>query len=102
MNEGAHDPSIDSPWCSMTSMQASKTHLDMMPVEMRELYLPPATKPEKFELGKPVKGRNEPIAIGAVAWVIHQLQPEISFDVLVGTIWKNTVDLFKLEDLDRT
>jgi TatD DNase family protein len=83
----------------MTSTQASKARLDKLPVTLRDLYLPQATRPEKFEHGKPVKGRNEPTSVGAVAWVIHQLHPSIAFEVLVETVWKNTVDLFKLQEL---
>ncbi|EPQ60510.1 Mg-dependent DNase, partial [Gloeophyllum trabeum ATCC 11539] len=58
----------DAPWCSMTSTHASKKHLDALPTELRGLYFSSAVQPEKFVQGKSVKGRNEPAAIGGVAW----------------------------------
>ncbi|KIY70156.1 Mg-dependent DNase [Cylindrobasidium torrendii FP15055 ss-10] len=95
----------DAPWCTMTSTHASKAHLDALPQEYRALYLPPSTKPEKFEQGKAVKGRNEPTAIGAVAWVVHQLHAEgeeanqvPTFEEAVEKVWANTVELFGLND----
>ena len=84
----------------MTSTQASKLYLDSLPARLRALYLPPARQHERFELGSPVKGRNEPIAIGGVAWVIHRLHPEVPFLELTEGAWKNTIDLFKLDELN--
>ncbi|KAI0320452.1 Mg-dependent DNase [Amylostereum chailletii] len=89
----------DAPWCSMTSTHASKQHLDALPAPLRLLYLPPPTKPENFVRGKPVKGRNEPAAIGAVAWVYHQQREAKSFEDTVETAWRNTVELFGLHEL---
>jgi TatD DNase family protein len=89
----------DAPWCSMTSMHASKAHLDRLPANLRSLYFPDATRSENFVPGKPVKGRNEPMAIGGVAWVLHRLHPQVPFHELTELAWKNTVDLFKLEEL---
>jgi len=89
----------DAPWCSMTSTHASKSHLDALPVSLRSRFLPPATKPENFVPGKPVKGRNEPIAIGAVAWVIHRLNVGVPFEKVTEKAWKNTVELFQLDEL---
>lgn len=83
----------------MTSTHASKSHLDALPASLRSLYLPAATKPESFVLGKPVKGRNEPTAIGAVAWVIHRLNEGVPFEKVTEKAWKNTVELFQLEEL---
>jgi len=62
----------DSPWCSLTGGHASKNYLTTLPPNLKALYLPDGTKPEKFEEGKAVKGRNEPCSIGAIAWVISQ------------------------------
>jgi TatD DNase family protein len=84
----------------MTSTHASKTHLDSLPSSLRSLYLPPATQPERFVLGKAVKGRNEPMAIGAVAWVIHRLNEGIPFEKVTEKAWKNTIELFQLEELE--
>ncbi|KAF8898916.1 hypothetical protein BD779DRAFT_1486210 [Infundibulicybe gibba] len=92
----------DAPWCSMTSTHASKPHLETLPASHRQLYLPSAMKPENFVHGKPVKGRNEPCAVGGVAWVVHQLQsPPVPFEKVTEKAWKNTVELFGLrEDLE--
>ncbi|KAJ7275206.1 Mg-dependent DNase [Mycena haematopus] len=88
----------DAPWCSMTGGHASKQHLTSLLPSLRESYFPPSTKPENFSLGKPVKGRNEPSAVGGVAWVIHKIH-DVSLATLTETAFKNTVDLFAL-DLD--
>ncbi len=64
-------------------------------------------------MGKPVKGRNEPIAIGGVAWVIYSLHrkareealaqgqqmEEIPYWKIVQKAYKNTIGLFKLDEL---
>jgi len=89
----------DAPWCSMTSTQASKPHLDGMPDSYRSLFFPTSCRPEKFVKGQTVKGRNEPCAIGGVAWVVHILTGA-PFEKVVEKAWKNTVDLFQLEGLD--
>ena len=83
----------------MTSTHASKTHLDTLPASLRSIYLPPATKPEAFEAGKPVKGRNEPTAVGAVAWVVHKLNDGVPFEKVTEKAFKNTVELFQLHEL---
>lgn len=49
--------------------------------------------------GQAVKGRNEPCAIGGVAWVIHRLN-DVPFENVVEKAWKNTVTLFGLEELN--
>jgi len=56
-------------------------------------------KPEKFEEGKAVKGRNEPCSIGAVAWVVSQVKG-IPLDEVAQSAWKNTVEVFGLQELD--
>ncbi|KAK7695315.1 hypothetical protein QCA50_002505 [Cerrena zonata] len=89
----------DAPWCSLTSTHASKQHLDSLPASLRAAYFPLATRPEAFVYGKPVKGRNEPTAIGGVAWVVHKLNPDIPFEKITEKAWKNTVGLFGLEEL---
>ncbi|KAI0715392.1 Mg-dependent DNase [Earliella scabrosa] len=89
----------DAPWCSMTSTQASRPHLASLPPSLNSLYFPQATKPESFVYGRPVKGRNEPAAIGGVAWVVHRLNEGIPFDKVTEKGWKNTVELFGLTEL---
>jgi TatD DNase family protein len=91
---------LDAPWCSMTTTQASRAHILTLPPSLNSLYFPPATKPESFVHGKPVKGRNEPMAIGGVAWVVHKLHEGTSFEEVTETAWRNTVELFGLEELN--
>ena len=89
----------DAPWCSLTSTHASKKHIDTLPASLKSAYFPPATKPEQFVYAKPVKGRNEPTATGGVAWVVHKLNPGVPFEKITEKGWKNTVDVFGLEEL---
>jgi TatD DNase family protein len=62
----------DAPWCSLTGGHASRAHLGTLPLHLHDLYIPPATQPDRWQEGKAVKGRNEPCAIGAVAHVVAQ------------------------------
>ncbi|KAF7306770.1 Deoxyribonuclease tatd [Mycena indigotica] len=89
----------DAPWCSMTGGHASKEHLASLPQSLRDVYFPPAARPEQFTTGKAVKGRNEPCAIGGVAWVIHKLHG-VPFDKVVAKAFKNTCELFGLDDIE--
>jgi len=86
----------DAPWCSMTSTHASKEHLDALPASLRSCYFPAAVRPESFIAGKAVKGRNEPCAIGGVAWVVHRLNDSIPFERVAEMVYDNTVQLFSL------
>lgn len=83
----------------MTSTHASKRALNTLPLTLKDIYFPPATKPESFIPGKPVKGRNEPCAIGGVAWVVKALHPDVSYEDVVEKAWRNTVDVFSLNEL---
>ena len=83
----------------MTTTHASRTCLDSLPANLNALYFPQATKPEAFVYGKPVKGRNEPTAIGGVAWVVHRLHQDIPFEQMTEKVWKNTIELFGLNEL---
>jgi TatD DNase family protein len=56
------------------------------------------SRPDKFKLGKSLKGRNEPSSIGAVAFVIHQLI-QVGYDTVVKAAWRNTVEVFALHEL---
>ena len=82
----------------MTSTHASKQHLSSLPADLSALYFPPATKPESFVSGRPVKGRNEPSAIGGVAWTVSRLHPEATFEQVAEAAWKNTVEVFALKE----
>ncbi|OJT02743.1 hypothetical protein TRAPUB_6737 [Trametes pubescens] len=64
-----------------------------------KIMLETATKPESFVYGRPVKGRNEPGAIGGVAWVVHKLSEGASFEQVTEKAWKNTVEVFGLAEL---
>ena len=84
----------------MTTTQASRAHLTSLPASLNSLYFPQATKPESFVHGKPVKGRNEPCSIGGVAWVVHKLNEDTSFEEVTEKAWTNTVTLFGLAELN--
>ncbi len=88
----------DAPWCSMTSTHASRRHIDSLPADLRELFVPPAVRAEAFVPGRPVKGRNEPSAVGCVAWVVHKVN-EVPFEEIVEQGWRNTIELFGLKEL---
>ncbi|KAJ3482396.1 hypothetical protein NLI96_g7017 [Meripilus lineatus] len=91
----------DSPWCSLTTTHASRRHIQTMPASLSSKYFPkPVPRPEAFAYGKPVKGRNEPTAIGGVAWVVHCLHETIPFERITERAWKNTVELFDLHELN--
>lgn len=60
---------LDAPWCSCTSTHASKGLLDSLPADLRDLYLPAATKPEKFQAGKPVEGSSWELAVSVLSVV---------------------------------
>ncbi|KAF8560215.1 Mg-dependent DNase [Imleria badia] len=89
----------DAPWCSMKSTHASKGHLDALPASLRSRYFPAAVRPESFVPGKAVKGRNEPSSIGGVAWVVYRLNDTIPFERVTEIVYKNTVQLFPLDEL---
>ncbi|OBZ78767.1 putative deoxyribonuclease TATDN1 [Grifola frondosa] len=87
----------DSPWCSFTSNHASKSHLSSLPPSLSQLYFPPSAK--TYIPGKAIKGRNEPTTIGGVAWVIHRLNEGIPYERVTERAWKNTIQLFGLNEL---
>ena len=72
-----------------------------MPANLRSIYLPRPVKPEKYKDGSTVAGRNEPAAIGGVAWVMHSLLG-VSFQELTEQAWKNTVEVFGIELKEET
>ncbi|KAH9037184.1 hypothetical protein EDB85DRAFT_623980 [Lactarius pseudohatsudake] len=86
----------DALWCSMTSTHASRRHIDTLPADLCKLYLPLAIREEVFVTRRPVKGRNEPSAIGVLAWVAHKVKEEVSFHEFVEQGWRNTTELFGL------
>ncbi|KAG8955506.1 hypothetical protein FRC00_005400 [Tulasnella sp. 408] len=85
----------DAPWCSLTSTHASSAHLKTLPKPLSDVFFPASSK--TFVEGKMVKGRNEPNAIGGVAWVVAKLHG-VTLEEVAEAAWKNTCDLFALED----
>jgi TatD DNase family protein len=81
----------------MTSTHASKPLLETLPASLKAKYFPPSTNSTSFVMSKPVKGRNEPSAIGGIAWVIHRLNEEVPFEKVTEKVYKNTVQLFGLQ-----
>ncbi|KAG8909748.1 hypothetical protein FRC01_006743 [Tulasnella sp. 417] len=85
----------DAPWCSLTSTHASAAHLKTLPKPLSDVFFPPSSK--TFVEGKMVKGRNEPNAIGGVAWVVAKLHG-VTLEEVAEAAWKNTCELFALGD----
>ena len=56
-------------------------------------------KKEKFAEGKGVKGRNEPLATGQVAWVVSQLKGT-SLEEVAKITTENSMRLFGLSEVD--
>ncbi|KAG8905582.1 hypothetical protein FRB99_008640 [Tulasnella sp. 403] len=85
----------DAPWCGMKPTQASNAHLKTLPKALSDIYFPPATK--EYTPGNMIKGRNEPNAVGGVAWVIARLKG-VRLEEVTEAVWKNTVELFGLDE----
>lgn len=83
----------------MTSTHASRRLLADMPNTLSSMYFPPASKAEKHDPERAVKGRNEPCAIGGVAWVISRLHAEdnITMGDVVEQTFANTVHMFGID-----
>ncbi|KAG9054876.1 hypothetical protein FS842_003913 [Serendipita sp. 407] len=89
----------DAPWCSLTGGHASKEHLTLLPSHLRNLYAPLNRQPDRWEEGKAVKGRNEPCAIGLVAFVVARLKG-VSLNEVAEHAWRNTIACFGLHELE--
>ena len=85
----------DAPWCSMNASHSSNTHIRSLPRELSDKYFPATSK--TYEEGKMVKGRNEPNAIGGVAWTVSRLK-KVPMDEVADWAWRNTVDVFGIEE----
>lgn len=89
----------DCPWCEIRPSHASFPLLSSLCTSpyasLKDVYIPTGTKKEKWTLGKPVKGRNEPLATAQVAWVVAQLKG-ISLEEVAAQTYKNSVELFGL------
>ncbi|GAA5869631.1 hypothetical protein JCM8547_005090 [Rhodosporidiobolus lusitaniae] len=89
----------DAPWCSIRPTHASAPYLATLSFSeehkhLKELYIPPEKKKEKWVEGCMVKGRNEPCTTGQVAWVVAQLKG-VSVEEVEEVTRKNTLALFK-------
>ena len=89
----------DCPWCEIRPSHASSEHLKSLPEELREIYTVPMVKKEKFAEGKGVKGRNEPLATGQVAWVVSRLKGT-SLEEVAKVTTENSMRLFGLSEVD--
>ncbi|GAA6022840.1 hypothetical protein JCM8202_003736 [Rhodotorula sphaerocarpa] len=88
----------DAPWCQIRPSHASHPLLDEFLKRpdyshLRERYLVPDVKKEKFVRGKAVKGRNEPNATSQVACVLAALHG-VSLEEVADQTRKNTLALF--------
>ena len=79
----------DGPWCEMRASQASAKYKEGVPP------LPKAVKKEKWEKEFMVKGRNEPVAITHVAWVVAQIKG-IKVEEVCEAAWRNSIEMFGL------
>ena len=79
----------DGPWCEMRASQASARYKEDAPP------LPKAVKKEKWEKKFMVKGRNEPVAITHVAWVIAKVKG-LSIEDVCEAAWRNSTQMFGL------
>ena len=85
----------DAPWCSLNATHASNAHLKSLPKPFSDVFFPPSAK--SYVPGKTIKGRNEPCAIGGVAWVMAKLKG-LSLEEVSEAAWKNTLEVFGLEE----
>lgn len=85
----------DCPYCEIRPSHASHAHLSSLPPYLSALYKPEAVKKEKFVEGKAVRGRNEPVGTGLVAWVVAQLKG-VSLEEVAEVTTRNARELFGL------
>ncbi|KAH9813316.1 hypothetical protein DFH28DRAFT_975482 [Melampsora americana] len=89
----------DCPWCEIRPSHASFKLLIDLPKEFEFECI----KKEKFEpqqsSSKLIKGRNEPCRMIQIGWVVSKLM-KIELEDLVRMVWKNSMDLFQLDQLD--
>ena len=79
----------DGPWCEMRPSQASARYKE------DALPLPRGVKKEKWEKDFMVKGRNEPVAITHVAWVVAKVKG-VSIEYVCEAAWRNSIQMFGL------
>lgn len=79
----------DGPWCEIRPSHASSQYLKDGP------QAPKSVKKEKWERGRLVKGRNEPVTIPQVAHVIAKVK-KIPVEEVCQAAWQNSVEMFGL------
>ena len=79
----------DGPWCEMRPSHASAKYKDGAP------SLPKSVKKEKWEAGAMIKGRNESVTIGHVAYVVAKVK-ELSVEEVAKAAWANSISMFDL------
>lgn len=79
----------DGPWCEMRPSQASAALTRDAPP------LPKSVKKEKWTEETMVKGRNEPCAIGHVAWAVAKVKG-LGVEEVVEAAWRNSIRMFGL------
>lgn len=79
----------DGPWCEMRASHASAKYKEGAPP------LPKGVKKEKWEKDCMVKGRNEPVAITHVAWVVARVKG-VNVEEVCEAAWRNSTQMFGL------
>lgn len=79
----------DGPWCEMRASHTSAKYKEDAPA------LPKGVKKEKWEKDCMVKGRNEPVAITHVAWVVAKVKG-LSVEDVCEAAWRNSIQMFGL------
>ena len=83
----------DGPWCEMRPSHASAKYKE------GAAALPQAIKKEKWEKEYMVKGRNEPVAITHVAWVVAKVKG-LDVEEVCDAAWRNSIRMFGLGELE--
>ena len=88
----------DAPYCELRPTHASFNVLKECCSDgpFRTALPEMVKKPEKFQLGKRVRGRNEPCALIEVLAVVAQVK-EIDRETLAAQVYENTVKVFGFE-----
>ncbi|GAA5907622.1 3'-5'-exodeoxyribonuclease [Sporobolomyces salmoneus] len=89
----------DCPWCEIRPSHASYPFLSDLLEELKEVYQVRMVKKEKFVEGCGVKGRNEPISTGLVAWVVSKLKG-VGVEEVAETTTRNAQRLFGFKEED--
>ncbi len=83
----------DAPWCEVKPSHASFEYLK----DFKSPLLP-ALKKERFQMGNPVKGRNEPAMLLEILHILAKLK-ETNIDELAAQLLLNTKKVFQLTNI---